>query len=102
MRWEAGIGFILTGLLLLAVSTILVAAALWRFGGPARWGSVLLAVGFALYIPQFSAGQPIRVAQGLLITASCILLAWSVPGLRRADRPGVVETPEAESWRRAA
>ena len=106
VRWEAGIGFIVTGLLLLAVSTILVATALWRFGGLARWGSVLLAVGFALYIPQFTADQPIRVAQGLLITASCILLAWSVPGLRRAGPAHAVETPEtrdeAESWRRAA
>ena len=105
VRWEAGIGFILTGLLLLAVSTILVATALWRFGGPARWGSVLLAVGFALYIPQFSAGQPIRVAQGLLITASCILLAWSMPALRQAGLTHAVETPEAPeaaSWRRAA
>jgi hypothetical protein len=103
VRWEAGIEFILAGLRLLAVSTILVATALWRFDGLARWGSVLLAVGFALYIPQFTAGQPIRVAQGLLITASCILLAWSAPGLRQAGLPEAVEaSPEPESWRRAA
>ena len=102
VRWEAGIGFILTGLLLLAVSTILVATALWRFGGLARWGSVLLAVGFALYIPQFSAASRSAWPRGCSITASCILLAWSVPGLRQAGLPDVAEAPEAESWRRAA
>ncbi len=74
VRWEAGIGFILTGLVLLAAGTIVLATALWKLGGLVRWGSSLLALGFVLYIPQFATSQPIRVAHGLLLTASCVLL----------------------------
>ena len=45
------------GLLLLAVGGVLVAAAIWRSGTLARWSGVPFALGFALYLPQFSAAS---------------------------------------------
>ena len=74
VRWNEGLWFILPGLLALAVGTGMIAAAAHRSGLLGRAG-ILLAVGFALYIPQYAAGQPIRVAHGLLLTAGCVWLA---------------------------
>jgi hypothetical protein len=39
---------------------------------------VVLAVAFALYIPQFAAGQPVRVAHGALILLGGLLLAGAI------------------------
>jgi hypothetical protein len=78
VRWEQGIVFILVGLFLLAVGTILFAIAVWRAGSPLRWSGVPLAVGFALYIPQFTTSQFVRVGHGLFILLACFLLAWSM------------------------
>jgi hypothetical protein len=90
IRWEEGIWFIVPGLLLIGAGMILSAAAVWSAGTPPRWAAILLAAGFALYLPQFTAPQPVRVAHGLLITVGCGLLAWTlarqVPGAR--GRPG--------------
>lgn len=71
IRWEAGIWFILVGLVLLAVGAILLATAIWRSGSPPRWTGVPLAAGLALYIPQFTGPQAIRIAHGLLMLAGC-------------------------------
>ena len=74
----------LVGLLLLAASGIMTAAAIWRSGSLARWSGVPLAAGFALYIPQFFGNQPIRVAHGLLVTIGCF---WIAAGMWRHALP---------------
>jgi hypothetical protein len=73
------------GLLLLAVGTLLFAIAVWRLGSLPRWSGIPLAVGFALYIPQFSTPQFIRVGHGLFIMIACMLLAWSMAKRNRAS-----------------
>ena len=84
IRWEAGIYFILLGLVLLAVAAILVAVAVWRSGTLNRWSAVPLAAGLLLYIPQFSGPQALRIAHGTLMLIGCCWLAW---GLATAASP---------------
>ena len=92
IRWEAGIWFIITGLVLLAIGAIVLATAIWRSGSLHRWAGVLLAAGLALYIPQFTGPQSIRVAHGLLMLVGCWWLGWSLhestrPSQRDLDAP---------------
>jgi len=56
VRWEQGLVFILVGLFLLAVGTILFAIALWRSEGLPRWSGIALAVS-PIAILAFSARQ---------------------------------------------
>lgn len=78
VRWEQGIVFIFTGLSLLAIGTILFAIVIWRSGSLLRWSGIPLAIGFALFIPQFTTSQFARVGFGLFIMLACFLLAWSM------------------------
>jgi hypothetical protein len=79
IRWEAGIWFILTGLVVLAVGVCLAASAVWSARQPAgRWTAVPLAVAVCLYIPQFAAPQPMRVIHGGLMAVGCWWLAIAV------------------------
>ena len=82
IRWEAGIWFIVVGLLLLAVGSVLLAATVWRSGVFARWSAIPFAVGLFLYLPQFGAGQPLRVTHGVLMLAGCMWLARELAGPR--------------------
>jgi hypothetical protein len=54
-----------------------------------------LAVGLALYLPQYDTGPPIRVAHGLLMSVACLLLAWET--FRVRDRTAIGGS--AGSWR---
>ncbi len=83
IRWEAGIYFILLGLVLLALAAILVALAVWRSGTLNRWSAVPLAAGLLLYIPQFSGPQALRIAHGTLMLIGCCWLAWSLAAAPR-------------------
>jgi hypothetical protein len=76
IRWEAGIYFIIAGLLLLAVGAVIAAVVVWRSKRLQRWGAVPLAVALLLYVPQFAASQPVRIAHGVLMLAGCWWLAW--------------------------
>ena len=78
IRWEVGIFWILAGLTALGIGVVLFAIAIWRSARLPNWSGSVLAIAFALYIPQFAAGQPIRVAHGSLILLGCLLLAWSI------------------------
>jgi hypothetical protein len=78
IRWEAGIYFILFGLVLLAIGGVLVAAAVWRSGTLKRWSAVPLAAGLILYIPQFGGPQALRIVHGALMLIGCCWLAWSL------------------------
>jgi hypothetical protein len=85
IRYGPGIVLFGAGLLLLGIGAILVAAAVWRSGALPRWSGILFGLAFALYIPQFFASPPIRMAHGLLVTAGCIWLAiaiWQPQGSR--------------------
>lgn len=84
VRFGTGIGLIMAGLILLAVGAILFATALWRSETFPRWTGLPLAVGFALYLPQFTTPQPVRIAHGLLVAIACLLLAWGL--LRQRSR----------------
>lgn len=78
IRFEEGVWFFGVGLIALAVGVPLFAAAIWRSGILTRWSGILLAAGFALFLPQFFTPQPIRVAHGALILVGCLVLAWSM------------------------
>ena len=78
VRLGEAIVFFIPGLLFLAAGTLLFAIAIWRSSILSAWIGVPLAVGFALYIPQFFEPQSIRVAHGLLITIGCILIGWGM------------------------
>ena len=78
IRWEVGIFWILAGLTALGIGVILFAIAIWRSGRLARWSGIVLAIAFALYIPQFAAGQPLRIAHGVLILIGVLILAWAI------------------------
>jgi hypothetical protein len=75
VRFGPGLFMILVGLLLLAGGASLVALAIWKSKRLPKWSGVPLALGFVLYIPQYVAPQPIRVAHGLLIAAGCLWIA---------------------------
>jgi hypothetical protein len=77
IRWEAGISFIIVGLLLLAIGAVIAAVAVWRSECLQRWSAVPLACGLVLYIPQFAAPRAVRVAHGALMLAGCWWLAWA-------------------------
>ena len=78
VRSGPGLVMFLLGLLLLAIGAVMVAVAIWRSGRFAKWSGVPLAIAFALYIPQFFASQPVRVAHGLLVALGC---SWIAAGL---------------------
>jgi hypothetical protein len=83
------------GMLMLAAAGIMAAVASWRLDVLPRWGAVIVATGLVLYIPQFFAGQPLRVAHGALLAVGCLALAaglWQGQSGPAADvpRPGRV------------
>jgi hypothetical protein len=88
VRWQTGIWFILTGLILLAFGTVVLAIAIWnaaRSVSPSRctrWSGIPLAIGTALYVPQFAGPQPIRVAHSVVMTAHA--WRWCGTAIREA------------------
>jgi hypothetical protein len=75
VRSGPGLYMFLLGLLLLGIGAIIAASAIWKSGKIQKWSGVPLALGFALYIPQFFGTQPLRIAHGLLVAFGCIWLA---------------------------
>jgi hypothetical protein len=78
VRYGPGVFLFGAGLLLLGIGAILAAVAVWRSGALPRWSGILFGLAFALFIPQFFGSPPIRVAHGLLVTAGCVWLAFSI------------------------
>ena len=81
IRFGPAIWFIIVGLLIVGLGAVLFGSAVWSSGTLPKWSGVLLALGFALYIPQlsvFASNQLVRVADGLLIAVGCLWLAWSM------------------------
>jgi hypothetical protein len=88
IRFGPGFTVIIVGLLSLAVGAILVSVAIWRSDSLPKWSGVPLALGFALYIPQYVASQPIRIAHGLLIAVGCLWVAagmWHESSLKGGE-----------------
>lgn len=69
------------GLGALGVGAVLAALTIRRSGLWARWSGVPMALGFALFIPQFFTGETLRIAHGALIAAGCLWVATEL--LRR-------------------
>lgn len=67
------------GLLLLALSGVLAAVALWRAGTGLRWAGIPLAIGLVLVLPQFFGGPELRIMHGFLFAAGCVLVAVVTP-----------------------
>lgn len=74
VRLGPGIVLLATGLLLLAAGAATFATAIWKAAGRLRWSGIPLAVGLALYLPQFLAPQPVRIGHGPLMALGCLLL----------------------------
>ncbi|MGV9596636.1 hypothetical protein ACWDR1_08215 [Streptosporangium sandarakinum] len=70
------------GLALLAVGVVMAAVEIRRSGALRRWSGLPLAVGFALFIPQFYGSPAVRIAHGALLAVGGLWLAYE---LWRAD-----------------
>jgi hypothetical protein len=75
VRTGPGLAVFVVGLVLVAIAAIMLAVAIWRSGVLPRWSGVPFALGFALYLPQFAATQPIRVAHGVLVAIGCVWIS---------------------------
>jgi hypothetical protein len=64
----------------------LAGAKAFASGDLPRWSGLPLVVGFALYMPQYLASQPVRIAHAAFITAGCF---WIASALWRANRRAV-------------
>jgi hypothetical protein len=85
----AAIATFVLGLLALAVGTVLAAVAIWRSGILPRYSGIPLAIGFALFLPQFFTPAAVRIAHGVLVGVGCAWLAITLlrTSARSAD-PG--------------
>ncbi|MEV0249339.1 hypothetical protein AB0H76_22255 [Nocardia sp. NPDC050712] len=72
------------GLGLLGVAAVLAAVAVWRSQLLPRTGAIRQAVGFALFIPQFFAPQPVRIGHAVLLAIGLLALAWGMVRARTA------------------
>ncbi|WP_078556320.1 hypothetical protein [Bacillus alkalicellulosilyticus] len=75
VRSGAGLIMFVTGLLLLAISSILLATAIWKSEQFMKWCGIPFAIGMSTYIPQFFFDQPLRVTHGLLVAIGCTWIA---------------------------
>jgi hypothetical protein len=75
VRLGPGIALLMLGLLLVAVGSAMFAAAIWKTERRARWRGIPLTIGLVLYLPQFLATQPVRIAHGALMAFGCLLVA---------------------------
>jgi TM2 domain-containing membrane protein YozV len=91
VRHGPGLVVFVGGLVLLAGGVIVMATAVWRSRILPRWTGVPVAVGFAFYLPQFAATQPVRIAHGLLIAVGCLWLGVTM--WRRAEQGSTRERP---------
>jgi hypothetical protein len=72
------------GLVLLAVGAVMAAVAVWRSGSLPRWSAVPVALGFALFLPQFFGPPALRIGHGALIAAGGVWLGLALWRARRA------------------
>ncbi|MBC8093404.1 MAG: hypothetical protein H7Y15_15985, partial [Pseudonocardia sp.] len=58
------------------------AVAIWRSAVLPRWSGILVAVAFAVFIPQFYAPPAGRIVHGVLVAAGLVLLAVALARAR--------------------
>jgi hypothetical protein len=88
VRFGPGLFFIGIGLILMSISTIIIARAAWISGRMPKWAGIPLAVGFVLFMPLLQgdpAFQWMRIADGLLILAGCFILVRKTRSLAEAN-----------------
>lgn len=83
IRFGSGFYMILTGLILVAIGSVLTAIAIWKSRTIPQWSGIPFTFGFLLYLPQFMGTQPIRVTHGITIAVGCI---WIAVGMWRQSR----------------
>jgi hypothetical protein len=71
------------GLLLLGVGAVLAAIAVARSGVLPAASAIVVAVGFATFIPQFFSTPVVRIAHGVVL---CIGLLWLAVALARTEQ----------------
>ena len=69
-------GFVISGLLLLAIGAILIGVAVWKSSTLPKWGGVLLAIGLVFFLPLLP--QVARVIDGLLTGVGGMWIALSM------------------------
>jgi hypothetical protein len=88
------------GLLSVAVGAVLTALAVRRSTVLPRRAAVPYAAAFVLFLPQFFAPAPIRVAHGVLVALGCVYLAIALhratASRSDAETVGAVEVPRVE------
>ncbi|MGW5241643.1 hypothetical protein ACWEOW_22140 [Monashia sp. NPDC004114] len=75
------------GLVLLAVTGVLVARGARSGGGLSRVGGLVVAVGAVTYLPQFFGPAPVRMLHGLVLGAGLALLGVAVARTRDLADP---------------
>lgn len=76
------------GLLLLGVGAVLAAIAIARSGVLPAASGIVVAVGFATFIPQFFSTPPVRIAHGVVLFVG---LVWLAVAVARAENRRPVE-----------
>lgn len=71
----APVALFAAGVLLLAACGVLVVLAVRRSATAPGWAGLPLGAALVLFLPQFFASPPLRIAHGLLMAAGCLLLA---------------------------
>ncbi len=84
------------GLGLLALSAVLAAVTTAR-AGLGRLSGTAFAAGMVLFLPQFFADAPLRIAHGVLLGAGCLLLARALVRLGSGNAPVTASTAAGET-----
>ncbi len=79
------------GLVLVAVSGVLIAVRQWRT--PARLPALLTGIGLVTYLPQFFLPGPGRIAHGVVLAAGLIWLAVATERRDQVGRRAQVQSP---------
>ncbi|MFI7420094.1 hypothetical protein [Nonomuraea sp. NPDC049684] len=82
----AAVTMFAAGLALLGAGTVMAAVAVWRSGILPKGAGTALALGLALFIPQFFGPYPVRIAHGALVMIGGL---WLAASLLRAPRTTV-------------
>ena len=66
------------GLVMLAIGAVLAAVAMWRSAVLPRWIGIPFAAAMVLFLPQFYGSPSVRIAHGVLMLVSLVLLAGAL------------------------